>query len=106
MLALAFVHHLVLGRNIPLDRAVLRIVSFPPRGLVEFVPKDDPAGRSMLTLREDVFPDYNRENFEAVLSRRARIAGIWPLPGSGQVIYEFDSDRGGRSTSSVNSLKS
>ena len=41
MLSLAFEHHLTIGKNIPLDQVIEWLVSTAPRGLIEFVPKND-----------------------------------------------------------------
>ncbi len=73
LLALAFVHHLAIARNMPLELLVDWLVALAPQGLVEFVPKTDPMVQRMLRLREDIFAEYNEENFLACLTARARI---------------------------------
>jgi ribosomal protein L11 methylase PrmA len=92
VLALAVVHHLALGRNIPLAEVIATLVSQAGAGLVEFVPKDDPTARRMLALKRDIFPDYGAEQFSAQLARVARIVAVTPIPSSGRVIYEFERD--------------
>ena len=37
--------------------------NFAPRGIIEFVPKEDETIKKMLQLREDIFIDYNENNF-------------------------------------------
>ena len=68
VIALAFEHHLAIAKNIPLEQVVKWILSIADSGIIEFVPKDDPTIRQMLSTREDIFPDYNELSFESVLS--------------------------------------
>ena len=73
LLAYAVVHHLALGRNIPLSDVVGWLVGLAPHGLIEFVEKEDPMVRQMLSLREDIFADYSRDTFMAAIRNRAEI---------------------------------
>jgi ribosomal protein L11 methylase PrmA len=76
LLALALVHHLAIGRNVPLDGVVDWLVSLAPEGVIEFVPKSDPMVRELLRLREDLFPDYDFGHFEAHVLERAEIVRV------------------------------
>lgn len=89
VIALAVIHHLVIGRNIPLVRAVAWIVSFGGSGLIEFVPKDDQTIEEMLALREDIFPDYTRDNFVDALERHAKILSSEVVSESGRELFLF-----------------
>jgi ribosomal protein L11 methylase PrmA len=89
VLALAFEHHLAIGRNIPLDQVVDWIVEFAPHGIIEFVPKSDPTVQFMLALRPDVFPDYTEQTFREALGRRAEIVSTTVVSESGRVLYEY-----------------
>jgi len=73
LLALAVVHHLAIGRNLPLKDVVDWLIDLAPQGVIEFVEKDDPRVRQMLRLRKDIFPGYGRENFCAAVLARAEI---------------------------------
>jgi len=42
LLALALVHHLAIGRNIPLDQVIEWIIGLAPVGIIEFVPNRIP----------------------------------------------------------------
>jgi ribosomal protein L11 methylase PrmA len=88
--ALAFIHHLVIAKNTPLDQLVAWIVERAPAGLVEFVPKSDPTVQAMLRFREDIFEDYTEEAFVAELSRNARILNRTPVSATGRTIFEFE----------------
>ncbi len=90
VIALAFAHHLAIGRNIPLPEVVRWITSLAPRGLIEFVPKDDPTVRKMLALREDIFDSYSLDDFAAALKRHARVVAQRTVTGSGREIFWYD----------------
>lgn len=89
VMALAFVHHLALGRNVPLDEAVGFVVAIAPKGLVEFVPKTDATVQRMLALKGDIFPGYSEQAFAAALAARARVVRTDPLPG-GRKLFWFE----------------
>lgn len=89
VLALAFEHHLAIGRNIPLAQVVDWIVSIAPKGVIEFVPKDDETVRFMLAGREDIFADYDEESFRFALEARAKVTGRTVVSASGRVIYSY-----------------
>lgn len=90
VLALAFEHHLAIGRNIPLPGVVQWITSLAPRGVVEFVPKEDPTVQKMLALRDDIFPDYSVDTFIHLLEQQARIVKSQEISASGRRMFWFD----------------
>jgi len=90
VLALAFIHHLAIGRNVPLDWAVEWITGLSRCGLIEFVPKDDPTTCNMLAFREDIFPDYSESAFENALRKRARICNAETISRTGRKIYAYE----------------
>lgn len=89
LLALALLHHVVIGRNVPMDEVVAWLVGLAPSGVIEFVPKDDPMVRRMLMQRPDVFPGYGIESFRKALSRHARIIAEAVVPGSTRILVEY-----------------
>jgi len=88
-LALAIVHHLAIGRNVPLDALVPWLFSLAPQGVVEFVPKSDPKVRQLLELREDIFPDYTEETFLAIVRRHGAIIRTQRLRGSERTLVWY-----------------
>ncbi len=90
LLALAFVHHLAIARNIPLSGVVDWIVDLAPTGVIEFVPKEDSTVRLMLALRQDIFPDYDVAHFSSALGKRARIVRVKNISGSGRQLFEYE----------------
>ena len=90
LLALAFEHHLAIGRNVPLDYVVKWLVDLAPIGIIEFTPKDDPTIQKMLALREDIFPNYSEENFVCALKRHARVVGSKTVSATGRRLFIYD----------------
>jgi len=91
LIALAFIHHLVIGRNIPLDDAVGWLTGFSKRGLIEFVHKDDPTVRDMLALREDIFDQYDEPAFLQAVESRANIVSTRRNPDNGRLLVVYES---------------
>ncbi len=87
VLALALIHHLAIGNNLPLDRVAAFLADMSPRLLVEFVPKSDSQVQRMLASREDIFPDYTRQGFEAAFCQRFTICESIPLRESERRLY-------------------
>ena len=65
VLALALVHHLAIGNNLPLGHVAEFLASAGRALIVEFVPKEDSQVQRLLATREDVFPEYRQESFES-----------------------------------------
>ena len=89
VLALAFVHHLAIARNVPLEQVLNWIMGLAPKGVIEFVPKEDPMVQALLRLREDIFPNYTEENFREYISRHARIVKAQVVSKSGRLLIEY-----------------
>ena len=82
ILALALVHHLAIGRNVPLAMVMDQFAALAPQAIVEWVPRGDPMVDVLLASREDVFTDYTTEGSR----RRSRAAIRGPIadPHPGQ----------------------
>lgn len=90
ILALGLVHHLCIGRNIPLADAVQYIIELAPHGLLEFVPRTDPMVERMLALRDDVFANYDEGAFLTALEQHARVIERVPLPDCGRIVFWYE----------------
>lgn len=90
LLALAFLHHLVIGKNIPLAEAVEWLVGFAPAGVIEFVPKSDPMVQGMLSHRADIFEDYDIDSFRGILGARARIVREQQVSPGGRTLFLYE----------------
>ena len=89
VLGLAVVHHMAIGRNIPLRAVVDWFVDLAPHGIIEFVPKSDPMVRQMLQHRDDVFLDYDEANFRAYLGARAETTAEHRFAENGRVLISY-----------------
>ena len=68
-LALALIHHLAISNNVPLLQVADFFAKIGKWLVIEFVPKSDSQVQKLLISREDIFPNYTREGFEAAFSR-------------------------------------
>ncbi len=89
VLALALVHHLAIGRNLPLDRLADFFADLAPVLIVEFVPKGDPMVDKLLATREDIFPTYTLDGFRTAFSRRFAIEAEAPIEGVTRVLFRM-----------------
>jgi ribosomal protein L11 methylase PrmA len=91
VIALAVIHHLCIGRNIPLKYAVDWIVGHAANGVIEFVPKNDPMVQELLSLRQDIFDNYTVENFTDILAENAVIKETEVITENGRTLFWFAS---------------
>ena len=89
VLALALVHHLAIGNNVPLPQLAGFFADLAEGLIVEFVPKSDPMVQTLLATREDVFPDYTRKGFETAFAARFTLEDAAPLVESERVVYRM-----------------
>ncbi len=85
----ALIHHLVIGRNIPMAEFIGWVCSLARRGLIEFVPKTDPMVQGLLRHREDIFHDYSQENIESILRNTCTRVVLHTLQSTDRIIYEY-----------------
>ncbi len=94
LLALALIHHLAIGRNLPLDRIASFLSRLGRALIIEFVPKDDVQVQRLLRNRPDIFPGYSIEGFEQAFRQHFRIESVEPVAGSGRRVYHMISCHG------------
>lgn len=93
ILALALVHHLAIGNNLPLA-AIADFFSKLGRCLIiEFVPKHDSKTKLLLARRVNMFPEYSVDGFEAAFSKYFGVVKKVPVVGSQRVIYLLKSKK-------------
>jgi ribosomal protein L11 methylase PrmA len=92
-LALALIHHLAIGNNVPFERIAEFLAETGRTLLIEFVPKDDSQVQRMLATREDVFAEYTAESFERAFARHFRTVSKSPIRESGRTIYRMEQRR-------------
>lgn len=87
VLALALVHHLALGNNVPLSRIARFFAAAGRWLLVEFVPKRDSQSQRLLAGKSDIFPEYDEAHFVAALEGWFRIVRSEPIPDTERTLY-------------------
>jgi ribosomal protein L11 methylase PrmA len=88
-LALAFTHHLIIGRNIPFRELLVWLTGLAPHGVIEFVPKSDPMVQSMLRFRQDIFESYTDEQFLAYLGTVVNVTETEVVSSSGRRLIRY-----------------
>lgn len=87
VLALALVHHIVIGANIPLQRFVDWLAGLGPELVIEFVGRDDDKVARLLRNRVDQYADYDPQRFEATLRRHYVVLETCRLGGGRRILY-------------------
>jgi hypothetical protein len=87
VVALALVHHLAIGNNVPLGSIAEFFAALAPELIVEFVPKEDAMVVGMLARRRDVFPDYTIDGFRAAFEPSFTIATEVPVEDSPRTLF-------------------
>jgi hypothetical protein len=91
VLALALVHHLAISNNVPLPQLADFLAKWGKWLVIEFVPKSDSQVQKLLVSREDIFPTYTREGFEAAFKQKFNIREAIPVRESERVLYLMES---------------
>ena len=86
-LALALVHHLSIGKNIPFVQLNELFQKMTNYLIVEFIPKEDEKVQLMLKEKKDVYYDYNEENFLEAFSHNFSVRDRKAIPGSYRILY-------------------
>jgi hypothetical protein len=89
-MALALIHHLAIGNNVPLEAVADLFARIAPRAIVEFVPKEDPMTRRLLAARPDIFPSYTIDGFRDAFSSRFRTVRESAIADSPRTLFLFE----------------
>ena len=90
VLALALMHHLVIGNNVPMRELARFLSSIGPRLVIEFVPKSDTQVQRMLSTRKDIFDDYTQEGFEKAFASSYAVRQKRQVTDSLRWIYSLE----------------
>lgn len=88
-MALALIHHLCIGNNVPLSQAAGFFANCSNTLLIEFVPKSDVQVKKLLVTKKDVFDDYTLENFKVSFNQYFKTLAQQAIPGSDRVLFLF-----------------
>lgn len=84
VMALALVHHLAIGRNVPMPMIADLFADLAPHLIVEYIPAPDPMVATLLTTRTDVQPYPTIDGFRAVFERRFHVLQDEEIEASGR----------------------
>lgn len=87
VLALALIHHLAIGKNIPFEKMAEFFSRLGKNLIVEFVPKDDEKIKLMLSSKKDIYTNYAEKYFEETFKKYFTIIARQAIGTSGRVLY-------------------
>jgi ribosomal protein L11 methylase PrmA len=87
IMALALVHHLAIGNNVPLPGIARLFARMAPHAIVEFVPKEDPMTRRLLAARRDIFEHYSLDGFRAAFGEAFDVVREAPITDSPRTLF-------------------
>lgn len=86
VLALALVHHLAIGNDVPLDQVMATLAGYGRQVIIEWVPPEDPKVRTLLATRPERAGGYLREAFDDAVAAVGRVVASEPVAGTGRVL--------------------
>lgn len=87
VLALALIHHLAIGRNVPFNYIAKLFSTITNELIVEFIPKTDPKIQLMLKQKKDIYDNYNEDSFEKEMSLYFLIVQKQEITQTGRILY-------------------
>ena len=87
VLALALIHHLAIGKNLPLAKIAEFCADIAPALIIEFVPKEDKQTKLLLQGRDNIFPNYTLPDFESEFGHFFEIKAKAAIPESERWLY-------------------
>lgn len=88
-LALALLHHLVIGANLPLGEVLDWLRSLDTHLVLEMVSKEDPMARRLLRDKDDTYVDYVSQELERLLDERFTVLDRLPLASGTRTLYSL-----------------
>jgi len=87
IVALALIHHLAISNNMPLSNIADFFRKMCRFLIIEFVPKTDSQVVKLLSVRDDIFPDYMKDTFEQAFSKQFVIREMVNIVESERTLY-------------------
>ncbi len=87
VLALAVIHHLAIGNNVPIPKIAELFSSLCRNLIIEFVPKNDPQTQKLLITKKDIFHEYTLEHFKSEFSKYFSIVCFEKIKDSERVLF-------------------
>lgn len=93
-MALALVHHLAIGNNLPLEMIAEYFSAICKHLIIEFIPKEDSKVKILLKSRPDIFPEFTKIGFEKAMKQHFSVVASEPIKGSKRTLYLLKTKRG------------
>jgi len=87
IMALALIHHLAIGKNIPFAMIAEMFASLTHNLIVEFIPKQDAKVQMMLFNKKDIYTNYHVEEFTKEFEPLFFITAKEEIQGSGRMLF-------------------
>jgi hypothetical protein len=87
VLALALIHHLSIGKNIPFGEAAKSFFNMTQYLIIEFVPKDDEKVKLITAHKKELVSNYSEESFETSFLNFFSIDEKKQIASSGRTLY-------------------
>ncbi|MFI5130748.1 MAG: hypothetical protein ACHQFX_12180 [Chitinophagales bacterium] len=94
VLALALIHHLAIGKNIPLEMIADIFRRLGKTLIIEFVPRDDEKVKLMLRQKKDIYTAYTEANFVKAFGKYFTVMNKESIPGSRRILYLMKRNEG------------
>lgn len=85
--ALALIHHLVIGNNLPLVKIAKFFSEICENLIIEFIPKEDSQVQRLLRTRKDIFDEYNIEEFKNIFGKIFEFVESFNIQDSKRTIH-------------------
>ena len=89
MVALALIHHVVIGRNVPMPEFMAWLAECSPEIIIEFVGKRDPMVQLLLENKLDNFHDYSDEAFRSAAAAHFEIVREQTLQDAPRTLFHL-----------------
>lgn len=89
VLALAVIHHLAIGRNVPLPKIAEMFSGIGKNIIIEFIPKEDSKVQHLLASRKDIFPGYTQDDFETAMGTYYKLVAKKQINHSKRWMYLY-----------------
>ena len=91
VLSLALIHHLLIGRQVPLNNCVSLFAKLSKRHLIlEFVPMQDPWAQMLLSAKSQKSHPYNQELLEEAFHEQFKTIDARPIPETERILFLFE----------------
>ena len=93
ILCLALVHHLVIGRHVPMSQLIAWLAGFDAELIIEFIDHNDPKVRHLLRHRSNQNLDYSRTGLEDALTEHFGSIEKETLEAGNRILYYAKNNR-------------